>query len=177
MKPTKSLVYCLETRRQKILFKSESKADNFIRFNADEIRENSGYAPVRSYYCISCGGWHVTHLPEFRREKTISEIMTDKMNEAIENRKKARMAISQQRKEIKRRNALIIDNIKSYFETIRSLVDSGDKDKAEATLLEAYRELQSIWDSNGNSKVKRILHHGLDNLALGMGMHPVKICG
>ena len=177
MKPSRSLVYCLETRRQKILFKSESKADNFIRFNADEIRENSGYAPVRSYYCISCGGWHVTHLPEFRREKTISEIMTDKMNEAIENRKKARMAVSQQRKEIKRRNALIIDDIKSSFETIRSFVDSGDNDKAEATLLEAYRELQSIWDSNGNSKVKRILYHGLDNLALGMGMHPVKICG
>lgn len=175
MKPTRSLVYCYETRRQKILFKSESKADNFIRYNADEIRESSGYAPVRSYYCISCGGWHVTHSPEFRREKTISEIMTDKMNESIENRKKAHMAISQQRKEIKRRNALIIDNIKSYFETIRSLVDSGDK--AEATLLEAYRELQSIWDSNGNSKVKRILHHGLDILALGMGMHPVKICG
>lgn len=177
MKPTRSLVYCHETRRQKILFESESKADNFIKFNADEIRESSGYAPVRSYYCISCGGWHVTHLPEFRHEKTISEIMTDKMNEAIENRKKARAAISLQRKEIKRRNAIIIDNIKSSFETIHILADSGDKDKAEATLLEAYRELQSIWDSNGNSKVKRILHQGLDNIAVDMGMRPVKICG
>lgn len=177
MKPTRSLVYCLETRRQKILFKSESKADSFIRFNADEIRESSGYAPVRSYYCISCGGWHVTHLPEFRREKTISEIMTDKMNENIENRKKARAAVSLQRKEIKKQNALIIDNIKSSFGTIHMLADSGDKDKAEATLLEAYRKLQSIWNSNGNSKVKKSLHQGLDNIALGMGMHPVKICG
>lgn len=177
MKPTRSLVYCHETRRQKILFESESKADNFIKFNADEIRESSGYAPVRSYYCISCGGWHVTHLPEFRHEKTISEIMTDKMNEAIENRKKARMAVSQQRKEIKRQNALIIDNIKSSFEHIREFADSGDKEKTEAALLEAYRKLQSIWDSNGNSKIKRILHQGLDNLALSIGMHPVKICG
>lgn len=38
----------------------------------------------------------------------------------------------------------MIDNIKSSFETIRGFVASGDKDKAEATLLEAYRELQSI---------------------------------
>lgn len=69
----------------------------------------------------------------------------------------------------------MIDNIKSSFETIRGFAASGDKDKAEATLLEAYRELQSIWDSNGNIKVKRILHRGLDNIALGMGMRPVKI--
>lgn len=69
----------------------------------------------------------------------------------------------------------MIDNIKSSFETIRGFAASGDKDKSEATLLEAYRELQSIWDSNGNIKVKRILHLGLDNIALGMGMRPVKI--
>lgn len=175
MKPSRSLVYCREARRQKTLFESESKANNFIKFNADEIRESSGFAPVRSYYCISCGGWHVTHLPEFRQGKTVSEIMTDKLNDDLENRKKARMAASQQNKEIKRRNAIIIDNIKSSFETIRGFAASGDKDKAEATLLEAYRELQSIWDSNGNKKAKRILHRGLDNIALGMGMRPVKI--
>jgi len=171
------MVYCRETRRQKILFESESKADNFIKFNADEIRESSGYAPVRSYYCISCGGWHVTHLPEFRLEKTVSEIMTDKINEITEYRKKVHAEVSPQRKEIKRQNALIIDNIKSSFENIREFADSGDNEKAKATLHEAYRELQSIWDNNGNSKVKRILHNGLDNLALSMGMHPVKIRG
>lgn len=115
MKPSRSLVYCREARRQKTLFESESKANNFIKFNADEIRESSGFAPVRSYYCISCGGWHVTHLPEFRQGKTVSEIMTDKLNDDLENRKKARMAASQQNKEIKRRNAINYCKYQKFF--------------------------------------------------------------
>lgn len=43
-----------------MLFPTEKRADNFIRFNADEIMEETGKAPVRSYYCELCGGWHVT---------------------------------------------------------------------------------------------------------------------
>lgn len=46
-----------------MLFEEKKNADNFIRFNKDEIFEENGIAPVRSYYCVFCSGWHVTSTP------------------------------------------------------------------------------------------------------------------
>lgn len=60
MKPTKNKIFCLSCRRPKMLFETQAKADNFILYNKDEIEEENGKAPVRSYYCRLCGGWHVT---------------------------------------------------------------------------------------------------------------------
>jgi hypothetical protein len=60
MKPTRNKVYCNGCHRSKMLFESEAKANNFIKFNANEIKDETGVAPVRSYYCAYCGGYHVT---------------------------------------------------------------------------------------------------------------------
>jgi hypothetical protein len=43
-----------------MLFDTKKKADNFIQFNKEGILEENGKAPVRSYYCELCGGYHVT---------------------------------------------------------------------------------------------------------------------
>ena len=61
MRP-KNRVFCAYAGRPKLLFESKSKADNFIKRNAEEIANESktGKKPVRSYYCTACGGWHVT---------------------------------------------------------------------------------------------------------------------
>lgn len=64
MKPTKNKVFCKNCDRTKMLFETERKADNFIKFNSDEILEETGYSPQRSYFCLFCGGWHVTSLKE-----------------------------------------------------------------------------------------------------------------
>lgn len=60
MKPKNNIVFCYGSRRKKMLFESQSKADNFIKFNKDNILESNGYAPIRSYYCEFCCGFHVT---------------------------------------------------------------------------------------------------------------------
>lgn len=60
MKPTKNRYYCAESGRTKMLFETEKKANAFIKFNSEEIEEITGFAPKRSYYCDSCGGWHLT---------------------------------------------------------------------------------------------------------------------
>lgn len=60
MKPTKNRVYCIGCNKPKMLFESKKKAMNFIRFNAEDMEEKGGLAPVRAYYCSSCCGWHVT---------------------------------------------------------------------------------------------------------------------
>ena len=50
-----------------MLFEEKKNADNFIRFNKDEIFEENGKAPVRSYYCVFCSGWHVTSNPSLEQ--------------------------------------------------------------------------------------------------------------
>ena len=60
MKPTKNRVYCYGCNKTKMLFESKTKADNFIAFNSEGMLEENGKAPVRSYYCEFCGGYHVT---------------------------------------------------------------------------------------------------------------------
>lgn len=59
MKP-KNRIFCMQCHRSKLLFETEKKAFNFIKFNADEIMEETGRAPNRVYYCSCCGGYHVT---------------------------------------------------------------------------------------------------------------------
>ena len=59
MKP-KNRIYCPQCNRLKLQFESEAKALNFIRYNAEEIKEDAGYAPIRAYYCSACCAWHVT---------------------------------------------------------------------------------------------------------------------
>ena len=73
MKPVKNRVLCKECGRTKMLFESEKKALNFIKFNSEEIKESKGRAPVRAYFCEFCGGWHVTSRPNpkaYLRSKT-----------------------------------------------------------------------------------------------------------
>lgn len=64
MKPTKNKVFCRNCNRHKMLFETEKKANRFIEFNKEEIQEESGYSPQRSYFCLFCGGWHVTSIKE-----------------------------------------------------------------------------------------------------------------
>ena len=68
MKPNiNRMTYCIGCRRPKMLFDEKKKADNFIRFNKDEIFDENGKAPVRSYYCVFCLGWHVTSNPSIEQ--------------------------------------------------------------------------------------------------------------
>ena len=91
MKPTKSKVFCRDSGKPKILFETEKKADNFIKFNAEEIALESGYSPVRSYYCIYCGGYHVTsrkgNSGVSRSEKVLEEY--NRLKQEIKTGKKA----------------------------------------------------------------------------------------
>jgi hypothetical protein len=61
MKPKKRM-FCLGCKHTKMLFESQAKADNFIKFNSDAIAEQSTKVPSRSYYCSFCCGWHITSI-------------------------------------------------------------------------------------------------------------------
>lgn len=78
MKPTKNRIYCYGCKKPKMLFPSKDKADNFMTFNSDVILEETGKAPVRSYFCEVCGGYHVTSNPSVEEG--------ERMDCAIKNR-------------------------------------------------------------------------------------------
>lgn len=69
MKPTKNKIFCIGCKRSKMLFESQAKADNFIKFNSDDIAAQSHKVPTRSYYCSFCCGWHITSVAEESRAK------------------------------------------------------------------------------------------------------------
>ncbi len=60
MKPTKNRVFCMDCGKPKMVFETEKKANTFMRFNSEEIKELTGICPVRSYYCMYCNAWHVS---------------------------------------------------------------------------------------------------------------------
>lgn len=74
MKPTKNQIFCPACRRTKMLFESEQAANRFMEFNAEDIQEENGKAPVRAYYCDMCLGWHLTSLADFSEESSIKVI-------------------------------------------------------------------------------------------------------
>ncbi|MDI9862705.1 hypothetical protein QM480_00110 [Flectobacillus sp. DC10W] len=67
-----------------MLFDTEKKADNFIAFNQEEIRNEAGYAPQRSYFCLFCGGWHITSIKEdigkSKNEELLEKLLIEKAN-------------------------------------------------------------------------------------------------
>ncbi|MEI6853294.1 MAG: hypothetical protein WCL06_10640 [Bacteroidota bacterium] len=85
MKPTKNKVFCNNCNRAKMLFETQKKAENFIRFNKDEIEAETGIVPQRAYYCVFCGGWHITHFRE-KRGKTRNEKLFEVFNPAKDER-------------------------------------------------------------------------------------------
>lgn len=88
MKPTKNRVFCRDCNKTKMLFETEKKANNFIAFNKEEIEAESGYAPERSYFCLFCGGWHVTSIigkiGMSKNEKIFENYLKDKIEKPQE---------------------------------------------------------------------------------------------
>ena len=58
-KPTRNRIWCPDCRRPKMLFETERKASDFIKWNGDEIYTHNGM--LRAYYCPACCGWHISH--------------------------------------------------------------------------------------------------------------------
>lgn len=78
MKPISNRIYCLGCNHTKILFETEAKANNFIRFNSEEIFNATGKAPTRSYYCTFCCGWHVSSIENLEKANEADERDTAK---------------------------------------------------------------------------------------------------
>ena len=122
MKPTRNKIFCYGCRKQKMLFETQAKADNFIRYNSEGILEENGKAPVRSYYCEMCGGYHVTSNPSAE----VGEQLNQRDRQLIHNI----TAYQKEIKEVKALRALLSKRL----ERIKALLFFGQVDEAEDLL-------------------------------------------
>lgn len=81
MKPTKNKYFCPDCGRTKMRFETEKEANTFLKFNADEIEEETGKRPIRSYYCIACNSWHITSKKEPLIVKSRTESVLERYQE------------------------------------------------------------------------------------------------
>lgn len=101
MKPVNNRIYCIGCRHTKMLFETESNANNFIKFNASEF-DDDGKVPVRCYYCAFCCGWHVTSMEEGERSKA-SEERDARLMKAVESHSKGTLKLTTEGRDIKSR--------------------------------------------------------------------------
>lgn len=73
MKPTKNQFYCIDCGKRKMRFETEKKANTFIKFNANDVEQERGLKPERSYYCPACCSWHITSQKEIKYGKSRTE--------------------------------------------------------------------------------------------------------
>lgn len=126
MRPIKNRKYCVGCNASKMLFESKRSADNFIKYNSEEIMKESGRAPVRSYYCHFCGGWHVTS-----NASQVAGEMMNSMDMALRRRLDNRMKEREAKKaELK---ALSV-SVREKCREAEFRVMMGDVDEAEDLL-------------------------------------------
>ena len=138
MKPVNNRIYCIGCRHTKMLFETESKANNFIKFNASEF-DDDRKVPVRSYYCAFCGGWHVTSLEEGEQSKA-SEERDALMMKAVESHSKGTLKLTTEGRDIKSR----ISQIAQTLEKCRQELLKGHQSSAKEWLDVAGRMFLSI---------------------------------
>ena len=140
MKP-KRRVMCPDCHRPKMLFETERKANDFIRWNADSMEYGS--ETLRAYYCPSCCGWHISHHEHQERY----EQQTDRLIDAYHRR-------------IKKHGATRIDKL---------LTNEGERTARRAA--EIWKDLPvDIRLAQDKSRVKRLLtkyfeQNGIDDTA------------
>ena len=150
MKPTKNKFYCKDCGRTKMLFETEKKADNFIAFNQEKISKEAEYAPQRSYFCLFCGGWHITSIKEeigkSKNEKLLEQLLIEKttpikskLKSQIksknheENRRKLFIEVESSIKEMdnNQKEAFFTEQINSLNKEVEDLSNSSDQNKKE----------------------------------------------
>ncbi|TDQ79787.1 hypothetical protein [Sphingobacterium yanglingense] len=173
MKPSKSRYYCPEAQRHKILFESEKKAEDFIRYNNEEIRKATGYAPVRSYQCIACDGWHVTSSSEVRDLPIKTEMVIQAFREAQEEEKKRKEQAAAVRQEWRDRLEAAAANLQMQIDVIKEQIDNkGDKNIVISLIEEAFQVFARLGKAAKFRKHKRDLERELYRLEFGAEQLP-----
>jgi hypothetical protein len=128
MKPKKNHKFCVACGRPKMLFETEAEAQAFIRFNSGDILKVSRKAPVRSYYCQLCGGYHVTSNPSKDDAMHMDERdkkMVEEIDEIIRAKKRGKPTLTSISEKMEQANILLT---KGAFAEVESLLKESRYD-------------------------------------------------
>ncbi len=149
-----------------MLFETSTKAGTFIKFNKDEIEEESGFAPKRSYFCIACGGWHVTSRDEIPNYKSRTEVVLEKYEEQKKSEElraqQPHLGENKRKEEVKDIYRTIAQNIVSIENSIKNKIDCTEL--FEVTLSEFERAKAMNISFKGGEKKKKNAEIKLDFL-------------
>lgn len=134
--------YCYDCRRNKLLFSTKEKAERYISFNSATIKEESGYAPVRAYYCVACGGWHVTHLSEFQSQSKYEEFC-DSLVKRKKNKVSKPVAVQ----------PVASDSLESLRESCQKAMKKISKYYAKGLYIQCEKEILRITEMLQNSTI------------------------
>lgn len=159
MKPKKNQIFCVACGRPKMLFETKAKANNFIKFNSSEIMEESGKAPIRSYYCEICGGYHVTS----NNSKTHAEwldirdkVLAEEVDRRVKTNLKPKSNQKQTNQEPKSKRAKAKENKLYMLEQLEQsdiLMTKGMLDEAGELLAKCRFRLQAVEQSMNEAKL------------------------
>ena len=154
MKPTKNHYYCVACHRPKMLFETQAKANNFIRYNAAEMLQAGTKAPVRSYYCSLCGGWHVTSNPSIEDGERL-----DQRDNELVKRLEARKSVRPTASAVKAKFSEIANAIDIKLQEYAFLAAQFDLEAAGKLLFELADTVRSKIERIGakHSKIESIL--------------------
>ena len=154
MKPTKNKLFCVACQRTKMLFETQAEADRFVSFNKEEIEEENGRAPIRSYYCKLCGGYHVTSNP--------SEEAGEIFNNKTEHLAEMADEMSKANGDVK----TVVNEITDLLNRIERRIYEGRWDTAELWIGECRKKIVAIRFCKGSENVKWLpKEHYLEKLS------------
>lgn len=160
----------MEAKRTKILFETERKAENFIRFNSAEIAEQSGYSPVRSYYCIVCDGWHVTSVKDAGKIPDRAAAVVEEFKKAKQLKAEAKERRSALRKEWRDKQEEVLSRIRQNVLTIeRQMAISGDALSLRQKVDQALAEVRGVYLTGQLKRQQKEIEQKLVNMKRRLG--------
>lgn len=141
MKPKKR-TYCPASGRAKILFETKEEADRFIVYNSQEILFQHRKAPVRSYFCAMCCGYHVTSNPSLEEGEELDARVEEKLRWLEdEKERKRRVAelreqkVKEARAEVKSKFAALSSRYGTLLEVLKNLMTQILLEEAASRIL------------------------------------------
>ena len=83
---------CPDCGKPKMLFETERKANDFIRWNGDDLHVPEG-CELRAYYCPSCCGWHISHQRHKKGYDTSTDRLIDAFNKSVSGKSRIDLLI------------------------------------------------------------------------------------
>lgn len=138
MAKPKNRIVCPDSNRTKMLFETERKANDFIKWNGGEIDTHGGV--LRPYYCPACCGWHITHKEHNEHYDNRTDRMIDAFNRSVKPNKKIDRLI---------RSFDVEDDARRIFDDLPVIIKVADSKYQLRKYLTDYFLENDINDDNG----------------------------